>query len=158
MRLQIKSFSELTTDELYALLRLRVAVFVVEQECAYQEVDGFDKQAIHVMLLDDSAPADAPVQERILAYCRVLPAGCTFEETSLGRVIATKRHRGYGSRVLEEGIRVAREMLHAPALTIEAQTYASGMYRKQGFVQTSDEFLEDGIPHIRMYLDLEPEA
>ena len=102
MELIVKHFSQLTRDELFELYKLRVAVFIVEQQCAYPEVDDADKNAYHLWLAS------------------------------------------------EEGIRAAQEKFGAQAITIEAQTYARGLYEKAGFVQSSEEFLEDGIPHIQM--------
>lgn len=145
MKLIVKRFEELTTQELYEIFRLRVEVFVVEQKCIYQEVDGKDKRAFHVWLEEDG---------RILAYLRVLDAGVSYDEVSIGRVIAAKRRQGYGSRIVAEGIRVAKEKLGAKAIRIEAQTYARALYEKLGFVQTSEEFLDDGIPHIQMLLEI----
>lgn len=144
MELHIKHYAELTAEELYEIMELRVAVFVVEQTCPYQEIDGRDKQAYHVYLTDETG---------IQAYLRVLDRGAAFEEVSIGRVIAVKRRQGLGTRILQAGIQTAREKFHAGSIVIEAQTYARGLYEKQGFRQTSEEFLEDGIPHIRMRLD-----
>ena len=145
MEFTTKHFTQLTTDELYELLRLRSAVFVVEQTCIYQEADGKDRHAYHVWLEEDG---------EIAAYLRVLEAGISFDEVSIGRVIAVRRRQGYGSRIVAEGIRVAKEKYGATAIRIEAQTYARGLYEKLGFRQTTEEFLDDGIPHIGMLLEL----
>ena len=145
MELIVKHFDELTTRELFEILKLRVAVFVVEQNCPYQEVDEKDRGAYHVWLQDDGG---------IRAYLRVLDRGVSFPEASIGRVIAVQRRQGLGTRIVREGIRVAREKFGADAITIEAQTYAAKLYENLGFCQTSEEFLEDGIPHIRMELAL----
>ncbi len=144
MELVIKHFDELSAAEFLEIARLRVSVFVVEQNCAYQEIDGADKKAVHVWLKDSNG---------IQAYLRVLPKGVTFDEVSLGRVISVKRRCGLGSRILSEGIKIARERFGANCIMIEAQVYARRLYEKRGFVQCSDEFLEDGIPHINMRLD-----
>ncbi len=141
MELTGKHFSELTTEELFDIYKLRVSVFVVEQSCPYQEVDSADKTAYHIWLKEDG---------ELLAYLRVLPRGVVREEVSLGRVIAVRRRCGLGSRILAAGIRTAVERFGADCIVIEAQTYARGLYEKAGFVQTSEEFLEDGIPHIQM--------
>ena len=141
MELTGKHFSELTTEELFDIYKLRVSVFVVEQSCPYQEVDSTDKTAYHIWLKEDG---------ELLAYLRVLPRGAVREEVSLGRVIAVRRRCGLGSRILAAGIRTAVERFGADCIVIEAQTYARGLYEKAGFVQTSEEFLEDGIPHIQM--------
>jgi ElaA protein len=144
MVLRVKHFYELTRDELYAILKLRVSVFVVEQQCPYQEADNLDQDAIHVWFEDEDG---------IEAYLRILDRGVENENVAIGRVIAVKRRCGLGSRILEEGIRAAKEMLGADKIYVEAQSYAREFYEKQGFRQISDEFLLDGIPHVRMILE-----
>ena len=141
MELMSKHFSQLTRDELFEIYKLRVAVFIVEQQCAYPEVDDADRAAYHIWLRDEDG---------IQAYLRLLPPGATFPTASIGRVIAVKRRQGLGGRIVAEGVRAAQELLGADAITIEAQTYARGLYEQAGFVQSSEEFLEDGIPHIQM--------
>ena len=135
MELFVKHFSELTAQELYEIYRLRVSVFVVEQKCCYQEVDDADKDGIE-------------------AYARVLPRGATFPEVSIGRVIAVKRRCGLGKQIVAAAIGTVKEKLHADKITIEAQNYVKKLYENFGFYQTSEEFLEDGIPHVQMQLDL----
>ena len=144
MTLRIKHFNELTADELYAILRLRAAVFVVEQNCPYLDPDNLDQDAVHLWLEDEDG---------IEAYLRILDRGTESEHVAIGRVIAVKRRCGLGSRILKEGIRVAREQLHADKIYLEAQCYAKGLYEKQGFQPISGEFLLDGIPHVRMILE-----
>lgn len=144
MTLRIKHFSELTTEELYAILRLRVSVFVVEQNCPYMELDNLDQDAIHVWLEDEDG---------IEAYLRILDRRVENENVAIGRVITVKRRCGMGTRILQEGIKAARELLGADKIYVEAQTYAKGLYEKQGFQQVSAEFLLDGIPHVRMILE-----
>lgn len=145
MELVVKHFDELSIEELFEIYKLRVSVFVVEQKCPYQEVDDADKSACHVYIKDDGG---------IQAYLRVLPKGAAGEDVSLGRVIAVKRRCGLGTRILSAGIDVARERLNAGRIVIEAQVYARRLYENAGFVQSSAEFLEDGIPHIKMTLQL----
>ena len=147
MELHVKRFSELTTEELYRLLRLRVSVFVVEQNCPYMELDDRDQDALHVWFED---------RDGIRAYLRILDAGAVSEYVTIGRVIAVKRRCGMGSRILSEGIRIAKEALGAEKIYVEARVYAKGMYEKQGFRQISEEYLEDGIPHVKMLLDCSP--
>jgi ElaA protein len=144
MELVAKRFEELTLEELYEILKIRVSIFVVEQNCAYQEIDDKDKQALHVYLKDDDG---------IQAYLRVVGRGVSFDEVSLGRVIAVKRRCGLGAKILSEGIKLAKKEFKAPAIKIEAQTYARAFYEQQGFCQASEEFLLDGIPHIQMVLN-----
>lgn len=141
MELVVKHFSELSLEELVDIYKLRVSVFVVEQNCAYQEIDDADKVAYHLYLKDDCG---------IQAYARVLPKGTTFDEVSLGRVIAKKRRCGLGSRILNEAIETAKVKFDATVIRIEAQVYAKSLYEKAGFVQISEPFLEDNIPHILM--------
>lgn len=143
MELKVKHYKELTIDELHDIYRYRVAVFVVEQNCPYQEVDGNDKVSYHMWLEDEG---------EMVAYLRVLPAGTTFEDVSIGRMICTRRRQGLATQLLEAGIKLAVEKFQAERITIEAQVYARGLYEKVGFVQTSEPFLEDGIPHIMMTL------
>ena len=145
MELVVKHFSELSAEELFEIYKLRVSVFVVEQECPYQEVDDADKSAYHVWLRDEDG---------IEAYARVLPAGVAFPTAAIGRVIAVKRRCGLGTKIVSAAIYTARDRLGADKITIEAQVYARTLYEKAGFRQTSEEFLEDGIPHIRMELEL----
>ena len=142
MELIIKKFDELSLSELYEIMSLRVAVFVVEQNCPYQDLDGKDKYSRHLFLRDS---------EGIQAYLRAVP-----EEDGMaliGRVIAVKRRQGLASRLLEAGKELCRSELGAKSIRIEAQTYAVPLYEKAGFRQVSEEFLEDGIPHIMMRLD-----
>ena len=139
----IKAFHELTPDELYRIMKLRVDVFVVEQKCPYAELDNLDQAAMHVWLEDEG---------RIMAYLRVMDKGAESDCVSLGRVLSVKRRCGLGTGVLQKGIQVAQEVYGAEAIYLEAQTYACGLYEKLGFRQMSDEFMLDGIPHIKMIL------
>ena len=145
MELVIKHFSELSTEELFEIYKLRVSVFVVEQECPYQEVDDADRTAYHLWLKDEDG---------IQAYARVLPQGAAFTAAAIGRVIAVRRRCGLGSKILEAAVNTAKKKFHADKITIEAQVYARSLYEKHGFRQTSEEFLEDGIPHIQMQINL----
>lgn len=145
MELVVKRFEELSLEELYEILKIRVSVFVVEQNCAYQEIDDKDIHSYHVFLKD---------QTGIIAYLRVIDKGISFDEVSIGRVLTTKRKCGLGGRILSEGIKVAKERMNADKIRIEAQIYAKGFYEKAGFKKASEEFLEDGIPHIQMLLEI----
>lgn len=144
MDLVVKRFGELSLEELYEILQIRVAVFVMEQNCAYQEIDGKDQYSYHVFLKDNTG---------IKAYLRVIDKGISFDEVSIGRVLTLKRKCGLGYRILLDGIKVAKERMNANRIKIEAQSYAKGFYEKAGFKQVSEEFLEDGIPHIQMVLE-----
>lgn len=143
MEIFVKPFEELDINELYEILRLRVDVFVVEQNCPYPEIDGKDYDATHIYL---------EAGGEILAYARL------YEEDSeihLGRVIAKKRRKGHGSLILKEAIKVAEKFYQAKKIHIEAQTYVKSLYEKAGFVQISQPFFLDGIEHVKMVLDIE---
>lgn len=145
MELHVKHFEELTLQELYDILRLRVDVFVVEQRCAYPDLDGRDESALHVFITDGG---------KLAAYLRVLPRGEYFDDAvAIGRVIAARRGEHLGAEVLRAGIAAARSLPGADRIRIEAQSYAKGFYEKAGFVRCSDEFDEDGIPHVQMVLE-----
>lgn len=145
MRRILKSFSQLSADELFAIYKLRVAVFVVEQKCAYQEVDEVDKASYHLWYEDEDG---------IEAYLRIIPAGVTCKEVSLGRVIAVKRRCGLGTKIVSDAISFAKKELKTKEIVIEAQTYVKLLYEQLGFRVESEEFFEDGIPHVQMRLML----
>ena len=136
-----KRFPELTVEELYELLRIRSEVFVVEQDCVYQDLDGDDQASVHLWLTEG---------DRTVAVSRVCPAGTHMQEVSIGRVVTTDRGKGYGKRIMLESIDAAREYFGATVIDIEAQEYAKGFYEQVGFRQSSETFMLDGIPHIRM--------
>lgn len=145
MELIVKHFNELTAMELMEIFSLRMAIFVVEQNCPYQDIDGWDPHAYHVYLRDE---------EGIRAYLRVLPANTRYEDASLGRVVSNKRRCGLATRVLQAGIAVAKEKFGADRLMIGAQTYAQPLYEKVGFVSLGDYYLEDGQPHVHMVREM----
>ncbi len=116
-----KLFRQLTTDELYNLLRVRSEVFVVEQNCVYQDLDGDDQEAIHLWLR---------LEDKIVALARVCPAGTHMMEISIGRVITTERGKGYGKQIMLHAIDAAIEHFGATLIDIEAQEYAKGFYER----------------------------
>lgn len=139
----IKSFQELSIDELYDLLRLRAEVFIVEQNCPYLDLDDKDQKCDHLLVYDS---------QRLVGYCRLLPAGVSFDEISIGRVISAPSHRGtgVGKIVMELGIRYCKELFGAGPIRIGAQVYAKPFYEALGFVEEGEEYLEDDIPHVEM--------
>lgn len=141
MDLTVKKFYELTLDELFEIYKFRAAVFIVEQNCAYQDVDEWDKKAYHVFLKENG---------ELQAYLRVLPPHLAFDDVSIGRVITSKRRCGLGTKIMNEGIKIAKEKFGAESITIKAQLYAKNFYEQFGFAQISEPFLEDGILHIDM--------
>lgn len=143
MQTYIKRFDQISTYELYQILKLRVDVFVVEQKCPYEEIDNLDYHAIHVYFKE---------ADEIIAYLRILDKGVESEDVAIGRVISAKRRCGIGSKLLSEGIKAAKENFKAEKIYIEAQSYARKFYENLGFEQISEEFLLDDIPHIKMEL------
>ena len=142
MKLSIKKFDGLNTRELFEIYRLRVSVFVVEQNCAYQEVDEADLTALHLMLRDDGGA--------LAAYCRVLPPEAGGTQALIGRVIAVRRRCGLGSEAVRGAMETALALPGVESLRVEAQSSAVPMYEKLGFQVVSEEYLEDGIPHKSM--------
>lgn len=141
MKIITKQFNELSLIELYEILKARINVFVVEQKCPYPEIDDKDKEAYHVFIKND---------QEIVAYLRVLAPGVSYKEASIGRVLTTKRDKGYGNLIMNEGIKLVNEKYGLITIRIGAQLYAKGFYERFGFYQVSDEYLEDGIAHIEM--------
>ena len=137
----MKKFEELDVSELYEIMQARAEVFVVEQECAYQDLDGVDKEAYHVYLRENG---------ELVAYLRVLDKGKRLDEVSVGRVISLKRGLGLGKRLMRAGLQVAKEKFGATIVKVGAQVQAKGFYESVGFRQVSGEYDEDGIPHIYM--------
>ena len=140
----IKHYSELTKDELYDIFKLRVDVFVVEQECPCREIDEYDTDCYHLCLRD---------KDGLSAYLRIISQG-EGEPVIIGRVISAKRRCGLGTRILREAVRFCREKLNAKTLAVQAQTYAQPFYEGVGFVRVSDVYMYDNQPHIKMELDL----
>jgi len=138
-----KSFSELTTNELYAILQLRSEVFVVEQDCVYQDIDEKDKKALHVIGF---------INSKVVAYTRIFKPGDYFKKASIGRVVVAKNERkyGYGHVIMKHSINAIKNNLNQTIIEISAQTYLNNFYELHGFNQVGEEYLEDGIPHIRM--------
>jgi len=138
------SWDELGRDELYEILSARARVFVVEQNCPYLDTDGLDRVAWHLWAEDAGGT--------VLAYLRVLPPGAKFEEASLGRVItsAAARGSGLGRALVAEGIQRCHQLFGPGAIRIGAQKHLEQFYGEAGFVRASDEYDEDGIPHIEM--------
>ena len=144
MELKIKHFNELTLSELYEIMKSRQEVFVVEQDCVYLDADGKDKNAYHVFIEEGG---------KVIAALRVLDRGVSYDDASIGRVITTRRGEGVGEKIIRAGIEVAKEKYGADKIRISAQVQASGFYKKYGFKQVSDIYLEDGIDHYEMVLE-----
>jgi ElaA protein len=137
-------FSELSPKALYEILKARAEVFVVEQRCAYLDLDGIDEHAHHLVLQNERGD--------LLAYARLIPPTVKFEEASIGRVLTTQRARGngYGRLLMRESISRLNALYPNSPIRISAQAYLEAFYNSFGFVRISDEYDEDGIPHIEM--------
>ena len=138
-----KSFSELTTTELYDILRLRSEVFVVEQDWVYQDVDDKDQKALHVIGFKNS---------KVVAYTRIFKPGDYFKNASIGRVVVAKNERefSYGHVIMKHSIEAVKNHFNETTIKISAQTYLNKFYESHGFFKVGEEYLEDGIPHIGM--------
>lgn len=148
MEWTIKQFQDLNLDELCAILYLRTEVFVVEQSCPYQEVDNKDQESYHLLGQDNG---------EIVAYARLLPPGITFPEASIGRVLVTRSHRGKGlaQQLMARSLAFLVEELGQKRIQLSGQTYLEKFYKSFGFKPVSQSYLEDGIPHKDMLLEME---
>ena len=144
---QIKSYQELTKEELYNLLQLRSEVFVVEQDCVYQDIDGKDQKALHVLGYKNS---------QIIAYTRLFDSGDYFDTPSIGRVVVKQSERKFkfGHELMKVSINVIKDNFKDKVITISAQLYLQKFYESHGFIVVGEQYLEDDIPHIRMVLKL----
>ncbi len=138
-----KAFEILTPFELYAIMQLRNEVFVVEQNCVYQDADNKDPHCHHLMVWDN---------ENLVAYTRLLPKGLAYEQMSIGRVISSPAYRrtGAGKILMSESILACYSLFGEGPIKIGAQLYLKKFYESFGFIQSSDLYLEDGIEHIEM--------
>ncbi|MGY6588690.1 MAG: GNAT family N-acetyltransferase [Wenzhouxiangella sp.] len=135
----------LSNTELYALLQARVSVFVLEQNCPYQELDGLDASGLHLWC--------AEPEVGVLAYARLLPPGQRFAEASIGRVLTTRaaRGRGLGKQLMAQAIRTANDQYGRCGIRISAQCYLERFYADFGFKAVGERYLEDDIPHQEMF-------
>ncbi|CAN5523323.1 GNAT family N-acetyltransferase [soil metagenome] len=144
IRWEIKKFEELNTIELYRIMQLRLAVFSVEQNCAYQDADGKDLHCFHLMGIDQDGD--------IIAYSRIVPAGISFSEVSIGRVISSAKARGTGSgkELMKKSVEFIQQKYGKVPIRIGAQCYLIKFYSGFGFEISGEEYLEDNIPHVEM--------
>jgi len=143
MIFDFKHFSDLTLHELYDILKLRSVIFVVEQNCVYNDLDDLDKDAVHLFLKKG---------DEIVAYSRLLKPGTRFPDFSIGRVVVkeTERGTGLGISIMKEAVRFLLEEENALRIKISAQKYLRRFYQNLGFKIVTEEYLEDGIPHFGM--------
>lgn len=142
----LKPFNQLTPHELYFIMQLRSEVFVVEQNCIYQDADNKDLKSYHLMGFSDAG--------QLMAYTRLLPAGVSYREPSIGRVIthADVRKQGAGKELMQQSIKACYQLFGRQSIKIGAQLYLKRFYESFGFDQTGPVYLEDGIEHIEMVL------
>ena len=146
LNIKTKSFKELSTDELYAILQLRSEVFVVEQNCVYQDIDQKDQKALHIM---------GYKEDQLVAYTRIFKPGDYFKYASIGRVLVKSeaRQSKYGYDIMQASIKAIEGRFNATKIKISAQTYLRKFYNNLGFTQVGEDYLEDDIPHIGMLRD-----
>ena len=142
----LKTFNELSPQDIYSILQLRSEVFVVEQNCVYQDIDDKDQYALHLLLKKD---------DYLIGYSRIFKAGDYFKEASIGRVLVKKQDRNnrHGSLLMELSIKAIKDHFKENTVKISAQTYLKKFYNELGFDPIGEEYLEDGIPHIAMILN-----
>ncbi|KGP71772.1 GNAT family N-acetyltransferase [Pontibacillus yanchengensis] len=143
MEWKLKSYSELTKEQLYTILAERIQVFVVEQNCPYPEIDGYDQQAHHLWLEEEG---------KIVAYCRLFQGGIKYKEASIGRIFVHKDYRGkrYAREMLHRAISLLTDTWGEKGIKIQAQHYLLEFYQSLGFKEITEVYMEDGIPHLDM--------
>lgn len=139
----LKPFAELTPYELYSILQLRNEVFIVEQNCPYQDMDNKDQKSWHLMGIKEN---------KLMAYSRLLAPGISYSESSIGRIVSSPsvRKTGMGKKLMEESIKQIKNLFKTDTIRIGAQLYLKSFYESYGFVQDGEIYLEDNIPHIIM--------
>lgn len=143
MKITVKKFEELSRSELYEILQLRSEIFVVEQNCVYQDLDGKDQEALHVL---------GTKNNQIVAYSRCFAPGLYFEEAAIGRILvkANERKFGFGHQILQASIEAIEENFKQKTIQLSAQQYLTAFYETHGFECIGEGYLEDGIPHVAM--------
>ncbi|MBM3160357.1 MAG: GNAT family N-acetyltransferase [Bacteroidetes bacterium] len=143
MKTEIKHYQDLSIDEFHDLIQLRISVFVVEQNCPYQELDGLDKHCFHVLVKND---------DKIIATSRILPPELVSSEPAIGRVVSDPAYRNMklGHLLMKESISFIEQTFGKVTIILSAQEHLEGFYNSHGFEATSKRYLEDGIPHVKM--------
>ncbi len=146
MKIEVKSFEELSNNELYELLALRTRIFVVEQKCAYQEVDDHDKVCLHILGKENGS---------LWAYARICPPGSVYNEPSIGRVAVDISHRkkNYGKQIFASALQTTQKLYPDQKLKIQAQLYLEKFYKSFGFTGVTEPYPDFGIIHIDMLLE-----
>ncbi len=148
MKVEVKHFNELTMNEFHDLISLRIQVFVIEQNCPYQELDGKDKVSDHVILKDEKS--------KLIGTARILPPGVSYTEIAIGRVVVDEnfRYLKLGHLIMEKCLSFIHEKYGQQSVRLSAQTHLTNFYVTHGFVSMGKEYLEDGIPHTEMLLKI----
>ena len=143
MNVVIKKFNDLSPLELYEILQLRSEVFVVEQDCVYQDIDGNDQKALHII---------GTIENKIIAYTRCFPPGDYFKEASIGRVVVKESQRKFkrGNQIMNSSIKAINNHYKTKIIKISAQCYLNKFYTNLQFKPIGEKYLEDGIPHVAM--------
>lgn len=143
MNIKIKYFDELNTTELYEILKLRQAVFVVEQNCPYHDIDEYDPVSVHLMMIEG---------DELIGYARITEKGTRYPEVSIGRFLVKKNFRkdGYGDKLFTRAIDFIKDDMKEDTIKIQAQTYMKNYYVNKGFKEISEPYLEDDIEHVDM--------
>ena len=167
MTFTVKQFDDLTPTELYEIVKTRFEIFVLEQKIMCRDLDDVDKVALHVFCREGGSEdgridagsggsgAKADPGGRVTGYLRLFWQDEAAGIAKMGRVVTLTHGRGIGGELLRKGIEVARRQMHARTITLHSQQYCIGYYEREGFVVTSDVFLEEGIPHVEMELRLD---
>jgi len=145
MEFVLRSYKELSVDELYEALKLRCAIFVIEQNCNYQDMDDKDQDSYHLLGYEG---------QQLVAYARILPKGLSYKEASIGRVVVDKnfRRKNSGKALMTEAITQTKKLFSTNEIVISAQCYLEKFYGDLGFKIEGESYLEDDIPHIKMRL------
>ncbi len=149
LKISVKHYDDLTKDEFHDLIALRIEVFVIEQNCPYQEVDGLDKDAYHLIL---RSPKQEGIGGHIIGTVRILKAGVSYKELAIGRVVSSPKFRGQGlgHLMMEACMKFIEDELGHQDIRLSAQTHLRHYYERYGFTTTGKDYLEDGIPHSEM--------
>lgn len=142
LKFSSKAFNELSVFELYVILQLRSEIFVLEQKCLYQDMDGLDSQAQHIMIFEED--------NTLVAYARIFPKGVTYPEVAIGRILTKEHGKGLGIILMEKALTETLHLFGEVPIRIGAQCYALPFYEKFGFKEEGEVYDEDGIPHIEM--------
>lgn len=145
MNITVKTFDELTTIELYEILKARAEIFIMEQNINYQDMDDTDYKSVHCFIQDGN---------KVIAYLRAFYKSEDRSVVKIGRVLTLEHGKGIGRILLEQSLKAIREEMQCNKIYIEAQKHAIGFYEKFGFVTTSGEFMEEGIIHVAMELEI----